>query len=78
MLKYPDIEVRVYEGAHKFEEIGAGLGVWQRIAKILEELGIGVDFEKAATWPPKGEKVSAQNVVHLTHNFTRLACQTVL
>jgi salicylate hydroxylase len=56
MLRHPEIEVQVYEGAQKFEEIGAGLGVWKRIANILEELGLGDDFQKAATWPPKGRE----------------------
>jgi 2-polyprenyl-6-methoxyphenol hydroxylase-like FAD-dependent oxidoreductase len=56
MLRNPDISVHVYEGASKFEEIGAGLGVWERVANILAELGIGDDFQKKATWPPKGRE----------------------
>ena len=56
MLKHPEIDVHIYECAQKFEEIGAGLGVWQRIANILEELGLGDDFQKYATWPPKGRE----------------------
>jgi NAD(P)-binding Rossmann-like domain len=27
---YPDIDVDIYESAHKFTEIGAGIGLWAR------------------------------------------------
>lgn len=36
--KYPDIEVGVYEAAKEFDEVGAGIGVWPRVWKILAYL----------------------------------------
>jgi salicylate hydroxylase len=30
LSKYPDIDVVVYEAAAKFEELGAGIGLWPR------------------------------------------------
>ena len=38
--KYPDIEVGVYEAAKEFDEVGAGIGVWPRVWKILAYLGL--------------------------------------
>jgi hypothetical protein len=32
---YPDIDVDIYESAHKFTEIGAGIGLWARQSHLI-------------------------------------------
>jgi len=34
LSRYPDITVDVYEAAHSFREIGAGVGIWPRSFKV--------------------------------------------
>lgn len=46
MSRYPDIEVVIYEAAPKFAEVGAGIGVWPRVWKILSQLGLDEDLAK--------------------------------
>ncbi|KZT30268.1 salicylate hydroxylase [Neolentinus lepideus HHB14362 ss-1] len=40
LSKNPDIEVHVYEAAHQFSEIGAGIGMYLRVWNIIEDLGL--------------------------------------
>ena len=47
-----DIQVRVYEAAQQFKEIGAGVMIWSRTWTILSELGLEEDFARIATWTP--------------------------
>ena len=54
LSKYPDIRVDVYEAAKEFEEIGAGIMMWERTWRILQTLGLDEDLSKAANSPPNG------------------------
>ncbi|KAF8072155.1 hypothetical protein FPV67DRAFT_1748853 [Lyophyllum atratum] len=52
LSKYPDIDVDIYEGATKFSEVGAGIGVWPRVWKILEHLGLSEDLARVTALKP--------------------------
>ena len=52
LSKYPDIEVTVYEAAKEFSEVGAGIGVWPRVWKILAHLGLDSDMAKMTASKP--------------------------
>lgn len=54
LSKYPDIRVDVYEAAKEFDEIGAGIMMWERTWRILQTLGLAEDLSKAANTPPNG------------------------
>ena len=54
LSRYPDIEVRVYEAAESFKEIGAGVMVWGRAWYILTRLGIAHDMRVAEKVPTDG------------------------
>ncbi|CAL1707173.1 unnamed protein product [Somion occarium] len=54
LSKYSDIQVDVYEAAGQFKEIGAGVMMWERTWKILDQLGLSEDLSKAADTPPNG------------------------
>ncbi|TFK51409.1 salicylate hydroxylase [Heliocybe sulcata] len=43
-----DIEVDVYEAAHQFTEIGAGIAMFPRVWKIMEELGLAEGLAELA------------------------------
>lgn len=43
-----DIKIDIYEGAHAFTEIGAGVGVWKRPWGILKKLGLAEDLSKVS------------------------------
>lgn len=40
LSKYPDIRVDVYEAAQRFDEVGAGIGLWPRTWKIIQQLDL--------------------------------------
>ncbi|TFK51404.1 salicylate hydroxylase [Heliocybe sulcata] len=40
LSKNTSIEVHVYEAAHQLSEVGAGIGIFSRVWKIIEELGL--------------------------------------
>ncbi|EPQ52859.1 FAD/NAD P-binding domain-containing protein [Gloeophyllum trabeum ATCC 11539] len=44
LAKSPNIEIHVYEAAHQFSEIGAGIGMYSRVWKILNALGLHRDL----------------------------------
>ncbi|KAI0070638.1 FAD/NAD-P-binding domain-containing protein [Panus rudis PR-1116 ss-1] len=48
------IHVDVYEAASTFEEIGAGIMMWERTWRILELLGLGEELGKVANTIPDG------------------------
>jgi hypothetical protein len=54
LRKHPHIEVQIYEAAHKFSEIGAGIGVGRNAQRALELLGSDVyaAYKKQATEAP--------------------------
>lgn len=52
---HPDIQVDVYEAAHQFAEIGAGIGMWPRVWKIMQALGLQDDLSRIAVIPPDDE-----------------------
>lgn len=52
LSKYPDIEVDIYEAATKFSEVGAGIGVWPRVWKILAALGLDTDLARVTALKP--------------------------
>ena len=40
-----DIKLDIYEGAHAFTEIGAGVGLWKRPWSIMKKLGLAEDLQ---------------------------------
>ncbi|KAF8526225.1 FAD/NAD(P)-binding domain-containing protein [Hysterangium stoloniferum] len=40
LARYADLQLEIYEGATKFEEIGAGLALWGRSVQALKKLGL--------------------------------------
>ncbi|CAA7261657.1 unnamed protein product [Cyclocybe aegerita] len=49
------LDVRLYESAGQFKEIGAGVMIWSRTWRILEDMGLASEFAKIAHAPPTGE-----------------------
>ncbi|KAI0090694.1 FAD/NAD(P)-binding domain-containing protein [Irpex rosettiformis] len=47
-----DFDVDIYESAQCFSEIGAGIGMWPRVSRTLQSLGLEEDLKKAGstTW----------------------------
>ena len=35
LMQYPDIDVEIFEGASCIGEVGAGIGVWPRMSRLL-------------------------------------------
>ncbi|KAJ7593998.1 FAD/NAD-P-binding domain-containing protein [Mycena floridula] len=54
LAKYPNIQVDVYEAAERFKEIGAGVMLWSRTWKVLQQMGLADQFSKIANTPPTG------------------------
>ncbi|KAJ3999660.1 FAD/NAD-P-binding domain-containing protein [Lentinula boryana] len=54
LSRCPSIQVDVYEATDRFKEIGAGVMIWARTWKILEQLGLGPAFSRIAHAPPDG------------------------
>ncbi|RDB27733.1 Salicylate hydroxylase [Hypsizygus marmoreus] len=52
LSKYSDIDVDIYEAATQFSEVGAGIGVWPRVWKILEHLGLSEDLARVTALKP--------------------------
>ncbi|TFK34050.1 hypothetical protein BDQ12DRAFT_700563 [Crucibulum laeve] len=52
LSKYPDIDVTIYEAAKEFSEVGAGIGVWPRVWKILAHLGLDEDLARITAVKP--------------------------
>ncbi|TFK66167.1 FAD/NAD(P)-binding domain-containing protein [Pluteus cervinus] len=52
LSKYPNIEVDIYEAASRFTEVGAGIGVWPRVWKILVKMGIDGDLARVTALKP--------------------------
>ncbi|KAF9819331.1 hypothetical protein IEO21_02219 [Rhodonia placenta] len=44
LSRYPDIQVDIYEAAHQLAEIGAGIGMWARTWRIMQQLGLDRDL----------------------------------
>ena len=70
LLKYPHIDVQVYESAPSFGEIGAGLGIGANAQSALELIApeAKAAFEKHATgnlWPKHAKTISNWGVVGL-------------
>lgn len=42
--KQSNIKMDLYEAAHQFGEIGAGVGMWYRTRQIMEKLGLQEDL----------------------------------
>ncbi|KAL1728510.1 hypothetical protein EV714DRAFT_215017 [Schizophyllum commune] len=56
LSKHNDIEVTVYEGAHRLAELGAGIGFWPRSREILKALNLeDTLLETAGTTAPGSE-----------------------
>ncbi|KAJ4483187.1 FAD/NAD-P-binding domain-containing protein [Lentinula aciculospora] len=54
LSRCPNIQVDIYEATDRFKEIGAGVMIWARTWKILEQMGLGPAFSKIAHSPPDG------------------------
>ncbi|RXW18740.1 hypothetical protein EST38_g7103 [Candolleomyces aberdarensis] len=57
LSKYEDIEVSVFEAAREFSEVGAGIGVWPRVWKILAHLGLDDDLARISATKPTHDEV---------------------
>ncbi|TFK47691.1 FAD/NAD(P)-binding domain-containing protein [Heliocybe sulcata] len=44
LSKCPEVEIHIYEAAHQYSEIGAGIGFWPRVWKIMRYLGLDRDL----------------------------------
>ncbi|GJJ13749.1 hypothetical protein Clacol_008005 [Clathrus columnatus] len=55
LAPYKDIEINIYEGASKFETIGAGLAIWGAAVQAFKKLGIE---ERLSTIAPGNEDES--------------------
>ncbi|KAL4266019.1 FAD/NAD(P)-binding domain superfamily protein [Pleurotus pulmonarius] len=54
LSKASNVEVNVYESAQRFSEIGAGVMIWSRTWRILEQMGLADAFSRIAHAPPNG------------------------
>ncbi|KIY70414.1 FAD/NAD(P)-binding domain-containing protein [Cylindrobasidium torrendii FP15055 ss-10] len=54
LSKHEDIELDLYEGASRLAEVGAGVGMFPRPWRILEQLGLDEDLLKTTVRPGKG------------------------
>ncbi|KAF8895691.1 hypothetical protein CPB84DRAFT_1731713 [Gymnopilus junonius] len=54
LSKHPHLDVKLYEAAGQFREIGAGVMIWSRTWRILESMGLASEFSKIAHAPPTG------------------------
>lgn len=41
-----DIKIDIYEGAHAFTEIGAGVALWKRPWNVMKKLGLEEDLSR--------------------------------
>ncbi|KAF8888036.1 hypothetical protein BD779DRAFT_1672449 [Infundibulicybe gibba] len=57
LSRHPDIDVNIYEATSEFSEVGAGIGVWPRVWKLLTELGLDRDLAKITNTKPTYDKV---------------------
>lgn len=46
-----DINIDIYEGAHAFTDIGAGVGLWLRPWNVMKKLGLTDDLSKICKAP---------------------------
>ena len=70
LLKYPHIDVQVYESAPTFGEIGAGVGIAYNAQRALDLIGPGARaaYEKHGTgnmWPGYAKSMGTYLVVSL-------------
>lgn len=42
--KQSNVKMNLYEAAHEFGELGAGIGMWYRTQQIMEKLGLQDDL----------------------------------
>uniref|UniRef100_A0A8H8CP85 FAD-binding domain-containing protein n=1 Tax=Psilocybe cubensis TaxID=181762 RepID=A0A8H8CP85_PSICU len=54
LSKFAHLEVKLYEAAGQFKEIGAGVMIWARTWRILQSMGLDREFSKIAHSPPTG------------------------
>lgn len=54
LSKYSHLEIKLYEAAGQFKEIGAGVMIWARTWHILESMGLASEFSNIAHSPPTG------------------------
>ena len=52
LSKSSNIDVDVYEAARELTEIGAGVGMWPRTWRILQQLGLAEELSRYAVIPP--------------------------
>ncbi|KAJ3989844.1 FAD/NAD-P-binding domain-containing protein [Lentinula detonsa] len=82
LSRYPNIQVDVYEATDRFKEIGAGVMIWARTWKILEQLGLGPAFSRIAHAPPDGSigtgfdfRRSDQPQEGFTYHVVKMSCK---
>lgn len=54
LAPHTHVDVRVYEAAGQFREIGAGVMIWARTWHILARMGLADAFTRIAHAPPTG------------------------
>ena len=79
LLKYPHIDVQVYEAAPSFGEIGAGVGIGPNAQRALELIGpeARAAYEKHATgnlWPEHAKTLANFVVVSLQQKSLHEYC----
>jgi 2-polyprenyl-6-methoxyphenol hydroxylase-like FAD-dependent oxidoreductase len=52
LTPYADIVIDIYEAAARFEDIGAGLGIWGRGIGVLRKMGLEKGIRAIATAAP--------------------------
>ncbi|KAF9493858.1 FAD/NAD(P)-binding domain-containing protein [Pleurotus eryngii] len=58
LLRYPDIEIAVYESSANLTEVGVGIGLWPCPWKVMRQLGPEQDLLKVAQKIPPDELVA--------------------
>lgn len=71
MGRYPDIEVEIYEATNGLDTIGAGIGIWPRVWKILTSLGLDNLASKASS-PPTGKPSKNYSTFSMGDNLRTL------
>ncbi|KZP18795.1 FAD/NAD(P)-binding domain-containing protein [Athelia psychrophila] len=56
--KQSNIKMDLYEAAHEFGEVGAGIGMWYRTQQIMEKLGLQDDLAALQGEVKKGDAVA--------------------
>lgn len=65
LSKYPNIDVDIYEAATEFSEVGAGIGIWPRVWRLLAKLGLDEELAGVSALQPTDEEGESATIVLL-------------